>query len=112
MAATAYVAGGSEPITIHPRWKREKSWPAEMTIAEDVADAFGAEVVVSSAAHQVAKIVGADFKVVLYPHRTTARNYHLRVRDEGSKNLVKASAVMDALDRAAGSNCTFSRKLR
>lgn len=110
MGATGYVGGGSEPIEIAVRYRKLKAWGAELTLAQRVAETFGANVVMSDAAHQVAKIVGPDFKAVLYPHRTTAMNYHMRVRDEGSRNKAQVEALMNALDRAAGSNCTFSRK--
>lgn len=48
--------------------------------------------------------------LIFYPHRTTARNYHLRVRDGGSKDQARAIRLMDELDKAAGYNCTFRRK--
>ena len=110
MASTGYIGGGSDLIEIDPRFRKNKSWGAELTLAQHVVAAFEAEVSMSDAAHQVAKIIGPDFKLVLYPHRTSAMNYHLRVRDEGSKNKVQAEAVMTALDSGAGFNCTFSRK--
>lgn len=112
MGAFGYIGGGSEPIRIADRFRKEKSWAAELTLAEQVSAAFGGEVVLSDAAHQIAKILGPDFKIVLYPHRTTAGNHHVRVRDESSKSKSSAEAVMTELDRAAGFNCTFSRKLK
>lgn len=107
--ALGYIVGGSEQVEIADRFRRHE-WGAELTMAEEVARVFGGEVSTTDAAHQVAKIVGADFRVVIYPHRTSARNYHLRVRDEGSKNRQAAERLMIALDHAAGFNCTFSRK--
>ncbi|NIX57647.1 MAG: hypothetical protein GWN14_17420 [candidate division Zixibacteria bacterium] len=50
-------------------------------------------------------------KLVFYPHRTSAWNYHIRVRDQGSKDKQKATRLMDKLDEESGNNCTFSRKL-
>jgi len=49
--------------------------------------------------------------LVFYPHRTTARNYHIRVRNQGSKNKEKAEKLMKMLDDGAGYNCTFSKKI-
>jgi len=51
-----------------------------------------------------------DVSLVFYPHRTTARNYHIRVRNNGSKDKEKAIKIMDILDNESGYNCTFSRK--
>lgn len=47
-------------------------------------------------------------RVVFYPHRTSAGNYHLRVRDAGSKDKALADRIMQLLDDAV-SGCTFSR---
>lgn len=56
------------------------------------------------------KIHGPDYRIVVYPHKTSAFNYHLRVRDEGSKNKAEAERIMKKLDIGSGLNCTFSRK--
>jgi len=50
--------------------------------------------------------------IIFYPHRTSARNYHIRVRDGGSKNKGKADLIMKMLDDGAGYNCTFQRKVK
>lgn len=44
--------------------------------------------------YQLARITGSDFRMVAYPHKTSAGNYHIRIRDEGSKNK---AAFADAL---------------
>lgn len=51
-----------------------------------------------------------DISLVFYPHKTSAFNYHIRVRNNGSKDIEKANTVMSMLDEGAGYNCTFSRK--
>jgi hypothetical protein len=109
-ASSGFIVGGSDRIEIGAKYRKHQ-WGPELTLAERVADALGYRVELTAAAHQVAKVTGPGVKVVVYPHRTTARNYHLRVRDEGSKNRQAATALMDALDAAAGINCTFSRRL-
>ena len=50
--------------------------------------------------------------LIFYRHRTSARNYHVRVRDGGSKDRERADQLMAELDKAAGFNCTFTRKAR
>jgi len=49
--------------------------------------------------------------LIFYPHRTSARNYHIRVRDQGSKNKTRANDLMNMLDEGAGHNCTFTKKV-
>lgn len=51
-------------------------------------------------------------RIVFYPHRTSAGNYHLRVRDGGSKDKALADHVMKLLDDAVPHDCTFTRASR
>src|SRR3546814_4758320 len=44
--------------------------------------------------------------LVFYPHRTSAGNYHLRVRDQGSQDKKLMRELLTLLDQAAGYNCT------
>lgn len=48
--------------------------------------------------------------IAFYPHKTSAGNHHIRVRDHGSADKELAIRLMDDLDEAAGYNCTFTRK--
>lgn len=48
--------------------------------------------------------------LVFYPHKTTANNRHIRVRDNGSKDKTRAAELMTSLWAAHGYECTFSRK--
>ena len=52
-----------------------------------------------------------DVCLVFYPHRTSARNYHIRVRNQGSKNKEKAEKLMKMLDEGSGYNRIFSKKI-
>lgn len=58
------------------------------------------------------KILGDGFRIVVYPHKTSAHNYHLRVRGEAVKNESEADRIMSKLNAGSGFNCTFSRKAR
>lgn len=53
-----------------------------------------------------------DVCLVFYPHKTSAWNYHIRVRDQASKNKEKANRLMELLDEKAGYNCVFTRKVQ
>jgi hypothetical protein len=60
--------------------------------------------------YQLAKITGPDFCIIAYPHKTSAGNRHIRLRQQGSKNVARAYEVIAALDVEAGYNCTFQTK--
>lgn len=55
------------------------------------------------------KIKGKDYTLVAYPHKTSAGNHHIRIRDENSKDKFKAVGAMKKLDDSENS-CTFSVK--
>lgn len=64
-----------------------------------------------SAADYEAFIYKSDaVKIIFYPHRTSAGNHHLRIRDSGSKDHKRFTEISGALRIAAGNNCTFSMK--
>lgn len=84
-------------------------WACDLLVAHQFSLDYGLDLVLATADYQVAKLIGEDVKLVIYPHTTKGtRNQHLRVRDEGSKNKTRAQALMVLLNRAAGFNCTFS----
>ncbi|MEH6566218.1 MAG: hypothetical protein V7756_12890 [Halopseudomonas sp.] len=47
--------------------------------------------------------------LVFYLHKTSAGNYHVRVRNQGSKDQKLAKVLMTELDKGSGFNCTFSQ---
>lgn len=49
--------------------------------------------------------------LVFYPHRTSAWNYHTRVRDQGSKDKARADALMKKLDDGDRLWRSFPRKI-
>ena len=59
--------------------------------------------------HMYGKIKGEGVCVVLYPHKSTAGNTHIRVRDENSKDPRKAFNVCADLDNLT-LGCDFSMK--
>ncbi|QND53480.1 hypothetical protein HB779_17485 [Phyllobacterium sp. 628] len=85
-------------------------WKFELDILFAWCEANGAELFLTYAPYQVAKIIGDGFKIVAYPHKTSACHHHMRLRDEGSKNKRRAEEVMETLDRLDNvRGCTFSR---
>jgi len=64
----------------------------------------------SRADYEAFTYVEPGVRLVFYPHRTSAGNYHIRIRDGNSKDAALADRLMRELDKAAGYNRTFSRK--
>jgi hypothetical protein len=87
------------------RYKKE--YAEEFRLAQSV---LGESVEWSPHDYEAFRYKDEDVSLVFYPHRTTAGNYHIRIRDNGSKNKQRAIELMQKLDSAAGNNCTFSRK--
>ncbi len=50
---------------------------------------------------------GPAVRLIFYPHRTSAGNYHLRVRDQASKDKKRAALLIARLQVASGHWCTF-----
>src|SRR5689334_18650446 len=71
---------------------------------------FGATVEDSPHAYEVFRIAAPGVSLIVYPHRTSAHHYHLRVRNNGSKDAIKARALLTAIDELSGYNCTFHCK--
>lgn len=101
--------------------KREP-YATEFGWAVTICAPLGCTVERSAAMYEVAKVKGDGVALVIYPHRTTAGHYHLRVRDNNSKDKAKAARVLQALDDGEGLPekdrkrvqyfCTFSSHMR
>lgn len=104
------------------RAKRALPWQQEVDWATAICLPLGCTVERSDADYEIAKVKGPGVALVIYQHRTTARNYHARVRNNGSKDAVRAADVMAALESGRGLpaeeaqrvcySCTFSSKTR
>lgn len=53
---------------------------------------------------------GSAVRIVFYPHKTSAGHYHLRLRDEGSKDKARFKELADRLYIGSGYTCTFQVK--
>jgi hypothetical protein len=91
--------------------KQIKGYEKEYELSNKILSSFG-EIKVSLNEYQLWKFKDnfGLVNIVFYPHKTSAGNYHVRVRGEGSISKEKEKTIMDFLDIAAGSNCTFRRK--
>lgn len=90
------------------RAKRHEFKSCMETAIEALRDEPG-QLVSRDADYEVAWYEEPDCRVVIYPHRTSADNYHLRTRAQG-RNQRRAKQIMAKLYLATGYNCTFQWK--
>ena len=87
-------------------------WAADLEVAFAFAAEHGLRFELATADYQVAKLIGDDVRLLIYPHKTpNTGNVSLRVRDENSRNQDRADDLMAALDAAVPYRNTFSRHL-
>lgn len=82
-------------------------WKGTLEKAYAFCDANGLELYGSDAPYQVAVIKGDGVQLLLYPHKSTTMNYHLRIRDEGSSHEDRATHLMLEFGQAE-IGCSFS----
>lgn len=95
-------------------------WQQEVDWATTICGPLFCTVERSTADYEIAKVKGDGVSLVIYPHKSSAGHYHLRVRDNGSKRPQFAARVMGALNAGEGLSedvrwkvthtCTFSFK--
>jgi hypothetical protein len=74
---------------------KHEEWAEELEELLEFAREYRLDTFLSTASHQLAKLMGPDVKLVVYPHRTKSTgNTNLRIRNEGSRNLERAAALM------------------
>jgi len=89
----------------------KREWQDEFNMAKLLLRASDTELKWSSANYEAFKFKKGDVSLLFYPHRAASMNYHIRVRDQGSKNKPFAKRIMDLLSVSTGC-CTFSQKNR
>lgn len=73
-------------------------WRKQIKAAHEWASANGATLFISRYEYQLAKVMGAGFRVVIYPGRTTKRGpIVVKCRNEGSRDFAKAEKALEAL---------------
>lgn len=87
--------------------KEQRAWKKEFDLAAAI---LGKQPEWSPHAYEIFRYEEPGVRLIFYPHRTTARHYHIRVRDGGSKDTKRAIELMLKLDKDSGFNCTFSYK--
>jgi len=87
----------------------ENAYKKEFVLAKEILAGFDGKLKRSNAPYQAFKFKSDKVCLVFYPHKTSAGNYYLRVRDEGSKDRVLANILMKKLFKESGSGVLFCR---
>ena len=85
--------------------KHRKNWKNERAAAEQRLAKMGGRLDWSDADYEVMRWVHPKLTLIFYPHRTTAGNYHIRVR--AGKCLDRA-LLRECVMALAENTCTFS----
>lgn len=88
-----------------------KEWQKEFNLAKLLLNAGDDELVWREQEYEAFMFKRGDLQLLFYPHKTSAHNYHIRVRDSGSGNKKLAQRVMDRISESTNC-CTFSQKHR
>lgn len=80
--------------------KEQKPWRESINVLKAFAEKLGLTVELrnpSCPEYQLARLTCDGVRLIAYPHKTTAGNHHVRIRNEHSKNVAKATEIMKAL---------------
>ena len=80
--------------------KDQKKWSESIRMLKSFAEKLGFEIELRNPCapeYQLARLTCKGVRLVAYPHRTTAGNYHIRIRNEQSKDIAKATEIMKAI---------------
>ena len=89
----------------------KKRYSEEWNVAKKTLKKYPGNLEWISAPYQAFRYKSHDVCLIFYPHKTSAENYHVRIRNQNSKNEQEADRLMRELDTAAGNNCTFTKKI-
>ena len=90
--------------------KRGFEWEREFSLAKETLWGEPGRLEIATDQYVAFRYIEPNLRLVFYPHKTSAGNYHLRIRYEGCKDNLRADLLAKRLDDAAGFNCTFQRK--
>lgn len=90
--------------------RKRRAWQDEFDVAALVLKGEPGTVEWATDDHVTFRYRDPDVRIVFYPHRTSAGNYHLRIRDEGSKDKRRFNDLAERLYIGSGFSCTFQMK--
>ena len=89
---------------------KPREWQAEFEVAAAVLEGEPGALEWATDDYVAFRYREPGVRIVFYPHRTSALNYHLRIRDEGSKDHARFADLTRRLYVGSGANCTFQMK--
>jgi len=90
--------------------KRKRAWQDEFDVAARVLKDDPGALEWATDDYVAFRYREPTARIVFYPHKSSAGNYHLRIRDEGSKDKARFIELAARLYMGAGHNCTFQVK--
>ena len=94
----------------HNAGKYNKHYKDEFKMAETILQPYAGSLTWSEIDYEAFRFVSPEVTLIFYPHMTSSLNYHLRVREQNSKNKELANKLMSLLHIGSGHWCTFTRK--
>ena len=89
--------------------KYHRLFKDEFKQAEEILAGRGGKVEWSTNDYQAFTYREPGVCLVFYPHKTSAGNYHVRVRNQGSKEAPLAKRLMRELYVQSGHSCSFTQ---
>lgn len=90
--------------------KRKRAWQDEFDVAALVLKDEPGALEWAADDYVAFRYRESSARIVFYPHKTSAGHYHLRIRDEGSKDKPRFADLARRLYLGSGHTCTFSVK--
>lgn len=90
--------------------KYQREYKLEFEIARIVLEGEPGELAWGVHDYEAMTFTSPSVRLIFYPHKTSAGNYHLRIRDQGSKSKGRAQLLMDRLELGSGNWCTFQSR--
>lgn len=84
---------------------KNKEWKPIIAEWAKSVEPFGCTVEPSPHAYEIAKVTGPGVALVIYPHKTPARAYNARVRNNNSKDIELARETIAALHLWCKEDC-------
>lgn len=84
--------------------KNQKLWKRDFMKAQRRLDGLGGTLEWSHHAYEAMRWIAPGLTLIFYPHRTTAGNYHLRVRKGACTDR---ELLREAIHALAENSCTF-----
>lgn len=87
--------------------KQRKMWAGVRAAAQTRLAGLGGKLVPSDVAHEVMRWIHPEVVLIFYPHRTTAGNYHIRIRaGRCQSRTVLGKAIMALAENSCHFQCS------